>query len=139
MKTTQEKALKALKAMNEICKYRFHLSDSLKLKRIWKELGFVYEFQVQEEQKLVDEYQPENVNGLYTFRFDKDDVDRKEQAAEFQKKLAEIGLLEIELNIEPVRIYVLDKFNDFCPTPETLMDLDGFVEFIEPEPEVPAE
>lgn len=124
MKTTQKQAVSAHNALIEIGKLPFPIRDALSLLKVKKALETAYEFQLQEEQKLVDEYQPTLDNGKLTMPYSNDE--EKELAKEFFQKFADLNKMEIEVEIDPAHISVPDGISI---APDTLMALDGFVEW----------
>lgn len=124
MKTTQRKALKAYIALLELMKMSFQLTDGLKIMKLKKAMDYIYEFQVQEENKLAEEFQPEMRDGKYTF------VNDPDSAREFQARLNEIGNMEIELEVQPINIRIAGN-EGIRLAPETLLALDDFVIFDE--------
>lgn len=126
MKTTQKTAISAHNALVEIGKLPFPIRDALSLLKLKKALETAYEFQLQEEQKLVDEYHP-TVNGnKLTMPYDENDEEVKNRAKEFFQKLADLNKMEIDVDIDPVFISIPEGVSI---KPETLLALDGFVEW----------
>lgn len=126
MKTTQKKAISAYNALVEIGKLPFPIRDALNLLKLKKALETTYEFQTQEEQKLVDEYHPTVDGNRITMPYDENNEEVKNRAKEFFQKLADLNKMEIEVDIDPAHISIPEEISI---APDTLMALDGFVEW----------
>lgn len=126
MKTTQKQAIAAYNALIEIGRLPFPIRDALALLRLKKALETAYEFQTQEEQKLVEEYHPKIEGGKITMPYSETDEVVKGKAREFFEKLAELNKMEIEIDVEPAHISIPDGISI---APDTLLALDGFVEW----------
>lgn len=126
MKTTQKAAVNAYNALTEIGKQPFPIRDALNLMILRKKLETAMEFQMQEEQKLVDEYHPTIEGGKISMPYDKKDEAVKERAKEFFQKLSNLNKMEIEVDADPAPVNIPDNVEI---KPETLLALDGFVDW----------
>lgn len=126
MKTTQKKAVNAYNALTEIGKQPFPIRDALNLLVLRKKLETAMEFQLQEEQKLIDEYQPTVDGGKITMPYDEKDEAVQARAKEFFRKLADLNQMEIEIDADPAPVGIPDGV---IIKPETLAALDGFIEW----------
>lgn len=126
MKTTQKVAVNAYNALTEIGKQPFPIRDALALLKLRKSLDTAWEFQMQEEQKLADEYKPTVEGGKIFMPYDENNEEVKNRAKEFFKKLHDLSEMEIELDITPAKISIPENVSI---KPETLLVLDGFVEW----------
>ena len=127
MKTTQSKAMLAYKAIIEITKnLSFPFQSARALLRLRKELEMTYEFQLQEEQKLMEEYQPKIENGNIVMPYDENDEEVKARAKQFFDKLKELSELEVEVENAPLKVSPPDKGS---VAPDTLALLEDFVEW----------
>ena len=124
MKTTQKAAVNAHNALVEIGRLPFPIRDALSLLKLKKALETAYEFQVQEEQKLIEEYQPTMENGKLTMPYANDE--EKSRAKEFFQKFADLSKMEVEVDIVPALISIPEGISI---APDTLLALDGFVEW----------
>lgn len=131
MKTTQRQAVAAYRALQEIGGLCFPVRDALALLRAKKRLETAYEFQVQEEQKLIDEYRPDVRDGKMIMTYGKDDAEGKARAQAFLERMKELQELEIEIGGGAVAVRV--PGDEIRIRPETLAALDGFVTWEEAE------
>lgn len=119
MKTTMDNVLSAFGALNRV-RNQVRGKTALDLFHLKNMLKESVDFQVEEEQKLVDEY-----GGLITDAGSIIIADKEKRAA-FLKARKELGEMECEVKTDPVRVD-LDKNPDI--TMEDIEQLDGFVIF----------
>lgn len=131
MKTTQKQAVAAYKALQEIGGQPFPVRDALRLLQAKKRLETAWEFQLQEENKLIGEFQPELRDGKLIMSYGKDDAEGKARAREFMDRMRELQELEIEIDGEPIPVRM--PGDEIRIRPETLSALDGIVSWEEAE------
>lgn len=131
MKTTQKRAVAAYRALQEIGRQPFPVRDALRLLQAKKRLEMAWEFQLQEENKLIESYQPEVRDGKLIMSYGKDDAEGKARAQEFMDKMKELQELEVEIEGEPVPVRM--PGDEIRIRPETLAALDGIVSWEEAE------
>ena len=119
IKTTQAKVLSAYSALNRI-RNRIKGRDALNLFHMKKVLQENFDFQVEEEEKLVEEYGgviTENGSIL---------IDDAEKRKAYNKARQELGEMECEIKTEVV-VISLDRNPEI--TLEDIEQLAGFVDF----------
>lgn len=126
MKTTQKAAVNAYNALTEIGKQPFPIRDALSLLVMRKKLETAVEFQLQEEQKLVDEFHPTIDGGKISMPYDEKDETVKARAKEFFQKLADLNGLEVEVDADPAPVSIPEGVTI---RPDTLAALDGFIDW----------
>ena len=119
MKTTQEKALGAFRALNRMSQKSMNSFAAYKLFRLKKALSPVLEFQAEREQTLVEELGGTiSETGAILIK-------DKDKRAEFQQKYKELSDMECEVDAEKLVMYMKEL-------PEiSLSDMDALDEFIE--------
>ena len=125
------KILNAYPIIKDLKKIRFNGKTALQLNRMEKELKEVYDFQMEEHQKLFKDYKPEYNQETNQLSFKTED-----ECEAFLKSSNELDELEHEVKTPVVRIPI-EK------VPEISVDdmdkLEGLIEFYEEEEEIKAE
>lgn len=120
IKTTQEKAVAAYKAINEL-RQKVKGKEALGLFHMKRVLQEHVDFMVEEEDRLFNEYGGKMLPGNLVV------IENPEKRAEFQKAYKALLQTECEVKEEPVEIS-MEKNPDISL--EQIEVLDGFVNFI---------
>ena len=120
---TYQQIVNAKQAIDEIGKLHFPIRISYELFKLKKRVEQLFEFEVDQEKKLVEKYggQIKN-NGSILF-------DSKEITETFGNEMAELLKTEVEEEFEPVDIDITEA-GDVSISPELMWKLDGFVNFM---------
>lgn len=123
---TLEKALGYYKAIEELSQIEMDCASAYAVVRLKKKLKDHVDFFIAKEMKLVQTYGKRNAGGIVeinegTFRFDDD-----QKAMEYQRKRKELGAVQLDTNVNPVKITAPAKLR-----PALIEDLEGLVEFDE--------
>lgn len=123
---TLEKALGYYKAIEELSQIEMDCASAYAVVRLKKKLKDHVDFFIAEEMKLVQTYGKRNAGGIVeinegTFRFDDD-----QKALEYRRKRKELGAVQLDTNVNPVKITAPAKLR-----PALIEDLEGLVEFDE--------
>lgn len=120
-KFTQGKIVKAYKAISIIKSQALTTPvNAKKIWNLWKIAQNAYEFQAEEEKKLIDKYHGEITNEQ-TIRFK-----NKEDADGYQAEWEKLADMEIEETIVPV---VLKGVDSIKISAEDINSLEGLIEF----------
>lgn len=136
MKTTQNKAISAYKALPEILALRLGLRDSLNLLSLKKALELSFEFETQEEAKLIREFNLIQEGEEFVSSLPKDSPEYIEEMAAVTQRVIELKSMVIEIDHDPVTLHLKssDMDNLYVST-GALVALEDFVLFKEIEEE----
>lgn len=119
---THKQAIEAYKTIERLSTQPLPVKGAYALHRLKRRLTPEWEFQLQRENRLLDELKPESVEGT-NVRFK-----TPEDAATWRAQMAELDEMELDYDIEPVRVNLGE---DARITLEDIDMLDGFVIFEE--------
>ena len=125
------KILNAYPIIKNLKKIRFNGKTALQLNRMEKELKEVYDFQMEEHQKLFKDYKPEYNQETNQLSFKTED-----ECEAFLKSSNELDELEHEVKTPVVRIPI-EKVPEISG--DDMDKLEGLIEFYEKEEEIKAE
>lgn len=125
------KILNAYPIIKDLKKIRFNGKTALQLNRMEKELKEVYDFQMEEHQKLFKDYKPEYNQETNQLSFKTED-----ECDAFLKASNELDELEHEVKAPVVRIPI-EKVPEISG--DDMDKLEGLIEFYEEEEEIKAE
>lgn len=125
------KILNAYPIIKDLKKIRFNGKTALQLNRMEKELKEVYDFQMEEHQKLFKDYKPEYNQETNQLSFKTED-----ECDAFLKASSELDDLEHEVKTPVVRIPI-EKVPEISG--DDMDKLEGLIEFYEEEEEIKAE
>lgn len=133
MKLTQGKAEKAYAIINMLMERPYTDEDAWALFQIWKKLAPIAEFQGKSRLKLLTKYgaKIEKDGSIY---FDVPDGEKEAVLDRFVKEKDQLEQMEVEIDMEPIRLPLLAKFQN-CGS--YFRTLDGIVEFYKEETEMP--
>ncbi len=116
MKTTQKKAVEAYSAINRLAGDLLPARDALGLFKLKKELQTQYDFQVEQEKKLVEAFGGQVKDGFVEFA-------DAETAAKFRKEYKDLNETVVDINFEKVKLESEPKF--------TINEIGALCDFIE--------
>ena len=116
-------------ALREITQLRLPYAKARDIYKACKLFEEEYNFFLQEEKKLVEEYAARTkdgnlavaANGAITFK-------SQEAKQEYVKKFTELGLQECDINIKPIKLNA-EEFGNQMISPETMARLAGIIDF----------
>lgn len=114
----QSKIINAYKIIDKISDNKLNLHTSYQIYKIKNSLKDIYQFQLQEEKKLIEEYNVVIDDGKLKFN-------TPEIASEFLDKLNEIGDNECDIDIVPVEI---DSNENILLSIREIEQLEGFID-----------
>ena len=116
----QSRIISAYKSLRKLADRELPIRIACQIHRLTVKLRPVWDFQVQEEQKLCDRLHPKNEDGKLVF-------ETPEGAQEFRDRLKELNGMEVEdIELKPITIPIPDGIT---LTPADIEALEGFVEF----------
>lgn len=114
--------IRAYKALKKLGEQELPIKTACKVHRLMVSLRPVWEFQVQEEEKIISRLQPGMNGGDLQFK-------TPEEAQEFRDRLRELNEMEVDdLAFTPVSVPVPE---DALLTANDIDALDGFISFVE--------
>lgn len=114
--------IKAYKATAKLAEQKLPLTTAYKIFKLREQMKPAWDFQAQEENKLMDEYRPEpGENGTVKFR-------TVEEKCGFEDRLKEIADMESDVEITPVTLPLTD---DIAITVGDLADMQMVITFQE--------
>ena len=123
----QSKIIRAYKALTNISQQKLPLSVSYKLWNLSRLLQPQWEFQTDEEAKVIEKYNPvANADGSMNFGSEER---AKECKAEYEKTVAEIAELDVDLgDFKKVTLHLDDNIDISIGEIEALSEFVDFVE-----------
>lgn len=122
---TLEKALGYYKALEELSQIEMDCASAYAVVRMKKKLKDHVDFFIAEEMKLVQTYGKKNAGGIVEINDDgKFYFDGDQKALEYQRKRKELGEVELDTNVNPVKITAPAKLR-----PALIEALEGLVDF----------
>ena len=118
------KLINAYKVISDLYQQRLPLPISYKLYKLKNTLQKAWDFQVDSERKLIDEFKP---NPTDDGRLQFADVD---SAQAFDKRVKEVLDMDSDIEITPVSLPLIDGMSI---TPEDIEKLEGIINFTEGE------
>ncbi len=112
----------ACNALGRLSNIQLRMRDSRNLYMLSKQLEDAYNFEVEQEKKLIEKYHGEITQGGLVHFPTPTDGDG------FKKEIAELNNLDVEVDFDPVTINC-DGLDDQLITPHDIACLDGFVIF----------
>lgn len=118
----QGKIIAAHQALMNLNRQQLSLSSAYNIHKMMKQTQKAWDFQVEQEQKLFEKYQPKSEkNGSLEFA-------TKEDEKEFTEYLKELSNMESDVEIMPISIRLAENVKI---SPSDIEALGGFVEFVE--------
>lgn len=118
----QGKLVGAYKVVSKLYEQRIPLPISYKLYKLRNALQKAWNFQIDAEEKLIDEFKPtQGKNGLLKFA-------DAETAREFNARVKEVLDMDSDIEITPITLPMIDTLNI---SPEEIESLEGIVYFEE--------
>lgn len=118
----QGKLINAYKVIADLYRQKLPLPTSYKLYKLKGALQKAWDFQIDAEQKLIDEFGAKmGDEGRLSF-------DNPDKANEFNERLREVFDMESDIDVEPIEIPITD---DMSITPIDIENLDGIITFTE--------
>ena len=118
----QGKLVNAYKVISDLYQQRLPLPISYKLYKLKIALQKAWDFQVDSERKLIDEFKP---NALDDGRLQFADVD---SAQAFDSRVREVLDMDSDIEITPITLPLIDGMSI---TPDNIEKLEGIVKFTE--------
>lgn len=124
---TQGNLIRAYKAVNALTEQRLPLPISYKLFKLKKSLQPVWDFQLQEEERIFNLYPPTDREGnQYKFA-------TPEDAQGFREAFKELREMESDIEFKPLNLPMLESMNLSGEEIDALTDVIFFTEPEEPE------
>lgn len=114
---------RAYSVLKEISNAKLPVCDAYKIYMLMKQIEPAYEFELEQEKKLITKYNGE-VGQDGTIR-----IKEQSDMQAFMKELKEMNDIEFDEEIKVAKIK-FDSLGDFTMKPADIKYLDGFVEFI---------
>lgn len=116
----QGTVIKAYKALLNISEQSLPLNLSYKVFKLKRMLQPCWDFQLEKEKEIFTNYTPESIDGS-NFKFD-----TPEKTKAFKESFDELANMDTDVEFQPIKIQISDKFNVSVNEIEAL---DGFVIF----------
>lgn len=118
----QGKIITAHQALMNLNRQQLSLPIAYNIHKMMKQTQKAWDFQVEQEQKLFEKYQPKPTkNGGLEFS-------AKEYEKEFNDYIKELSNMESDIEVTPISIQLAENVKI---SPSDIEALDGFVEFVE--------
>ena len=117
--TKQKYIIKAYKSILKIASGELPLSVAYSFFKLKQALTPQWEFQIEQERMLFEKYELRQLDGEFTFNSEED-------RNEFMQKIEDIGMLHVDIEVDPVHVR-LDS--DLKMSMEDVENLEGFVVF----------
>ena len=141
MKKSLAEILKVSKVFKNLTTKRFNnFSVSYKIAQALKSLEEQSKFYAEEERKIVEQYAVKDEKTGQVKIIDGNRISFKDQedAINFNKEIIKLQQTEVDV-FDPIDIYISDfRSGDMDLTPSDILDLEGFVNFIDNEEPVVA-
>ncbi len=118
---TQKKVIAAYKALESLSKQALPIKEAYALHKLRAKLKSAWDFQIEQENKLVERLKPKADSGKLFFQ-------TTEDALTWQDEMTAISSMENDIEFTPVNIGMTD---DLRISPDDIEALDGFVVFNE--------
>ena len=115
---------KAYGALNKLANMQMPVRDAYRLYLLTEQIKPSYNFELEQEKKLLEKYEGVLDQGSGTFQF----KDRETMEA-FGREMKELNDFDAEIEFDPVEIS-MDALGTQKLTPVDIMCLEGFVAFI---------
>lgn len=141
MKKSLAEILKVSKVFKNLTTKRFNnFSVSYKIAQASKSLDEQSKFYAEEERKIVEQYavKDEKTGQVKIIDGNRISFKNQEDAMNFNKEIIKLQQTEVDI-FDPIDIYMSDfRSGDMDLTPSDILDLEGFVNFIDNEEPVVA-
>lgn len=109
-------------ALKRLSTMQFPVKTAYGLYTLLRQIEDIYQFELQQEKKLLGKYNGElTSNGRVVFG-------DKESEIEFAKEVRELNDMEVDVVISPITVS-FDSFSDYALSPSDIANLEGFVVF----------
>lgn len=119
----QSQINRAYSALTKMINMELPAKDAFGIYALAKKLETNYSFEIDREKRLIEKYNGQiDKSGQISFKSEDD-------AIAFGNEVVELGQMEVDLEISPISVSI-DSFGDQHITPNDILCLDGFVEFV---------
>lgn len=118
---THKKVITAYKVLEKMSKQTLPIKEAYALHKLRGKLKTAFDFQVEQEERLIEKLNPKIENGSLFFQ----NVD---DAQEWQDEMIAVGNMESDIEFEPIKISIND---DLQISLDDIDALEGFVDFVE--------
>lgn len=123
----------AYNALQKLSNMNLPVRDAYNVYKLTKEIDQVYQFGVERERALIEQYKGQpNQDGTIRFVHGDDEESKREGVKNmigFSKAIDELNNTEMDCEFSPITISY-DSLGDQTMTAKEIMSLDGFVELV---------